>query len=104
MGRLLVHLVSLVQRKLIFDYQKIPNVDKFCFNDFESLKNKVQEIKKKNENCYAIIVEPLSASTLKKTSDEFLKNTRNLCDEENIILIYDEIYSGWCKTGDLFNF
>tara|TARA_Y100001970_G_C14250921_1_gene871805 strand:- start:3863 stop:5284 length:1422 start_codon:yes stop_codon:yes gene_type:complete len=91
-------------KEINFDYQKIPNVDEFFFNDFESLKNKVQEIKKKNEKCYAIIVEPLSASTLKKTSDEFLKKTRNLCDEENIILIYDEIYSGWCKTGDLFNF
>jgi putrescine aminotransferase len=91
-------------KEINFDYQKLPNVEKFIFNDFDSLKNKVYEIKKKKEQCYAIIVEPLSASTLKKSSDNFLKQTRKLCDEENIILIYDEIYSGWCKTGHLFNF
>ena len=34
-------------KEINFDYQKIPNVDEFFFNDFESLKNKVQEIKKK---------------------------------------------------------
>ena len=91
-------------KEINFDYQKLPNVEKFIFNDFDSLKNKVNEIKNKKEQCYAIIVEPLSASTLKKSSDNFLKQTRKLCDEENIILIYDEIYSGWCKTGHLFNF
>ena len=52
----------------------------------------------------SIIVEPFSASTLRKTSNEFLYNLRNLCDKENIILIFDEIYSGWCKTGAIFNF
>ena len=91
-------------KEINFDYQKLPNVEKFVFNDFDSLKNTVYEIKKKKEQCYAIIVEPLSASTLKKSSDNFLKQTRKLCDDENIILIYDEIYSGWCKTGNLFNF
>tara|TARA_B100000902_G_scaffold400008_1_gene474506 strand:- start:6799 stop:8220 length:1422 start_codon:yes stop_codon:yes gene_type:complete len=91
-------------KEINFDYQKLPNVERFIFNDFESLKNKVHEIKKNKEDCYAIIVEPLSASTLKKTSDNFLRQTRSLCNEENIVLIYDEIYSGWCKTGDLFNF
>ncbi len=91
-------------KEINFDYQKLSNVEKFKFNDFDSLKNKVYEIKKKKEQCYAIIIEPLSASTLKKTSDNFLKQTRKLCDEENIILIYDEIYSGWSKTGHLFNF
>ncbi len=87
-----------------FDYQKISGVDKFIFNNFESLKKKVYEIKQKNEDCYAIIIEPLSASTLRKSDNDFLTQARDLCDKENIILIYDEIYSGWCKTGHLFNF
>ena len=68
------------------------------------MNNKVYSLKKQHKECYAIIVEPLSASTLKKSEEEFLKKTRELCFKENIILIYDEIYSGWCKTGQLFNF
>lgn len=91
-------------KEINFDYQKIPYVEKFIFNDFDSLKDKVYQIRKNNEDCYAILVEPLSASTLRKSSEDFLKKTRNFCDEQNILLIYDEIYSGWCKTGNLFNF
>jgi putrescine aminotransferase len=33
-----------------------------------------------------------------------LIKTRNLCDQLNIILIFDEVYTGWGKTGYLFNF
>ena len=79
-------------------------VEKYEFNSFDSIKNKVKELKNRNENCYAIIVEPLSASTLRKSDNRFLSDVRELCDDENIILIYDEIYTGWCKTGNLFNF
>ncbi len=91
-------------KEINFEYQKINGTEKFIFNDFEDLNNKVYSLKKQHKECYAIIVEPLSASTLKKSEEEFLKKTRELCFKENIILIYDEIYSGWCKTGQLFNF
>ncbi len=91
-------------KEINFNYQKLNDVEKFKFNNFESLSKKVEEIKKQDESIYAIIIEPLSASTLKKSDNYFLKNVRKLCSDENIILIYDEIYSGWCKTGKLFNF
>ena len=79
-------------------------VMKYEYNNLESIKLSLKKIKDLNKKCYAIIVEPFSASTLRKTSNEFLYNLRNLCDKENIILIFDEIYSGWCKTGAIFNF
>ncbi len=91
-------------KEINFKYQEMNGVDKYDFNDFGSLKKKVLEIKEKNNSCYAIIVEPMSASTLRLSTEKFLKETRKLCEEEDIILIYDEIYSGWCKTGPLFNF
>ena len=91
-------------KEINFEYQSIYGTEKFSFNDFEDLNNKVYSLKKNQKECYAIIVEPLSASTLKKSENEFLKKTRELCLSENIVLIYDEIYSGWCKTGQLFNF
>ena len=69
-------------------------VEKYKFNDFEDLQIKINNLKNNGENCYAIVVEPLSASTLRLTTNEFLVKARKLCDEENILLIYDEIYSG----------
>ena len=53
-------------------------VEKYEFNSFDSIKNKVKELKNRNENCYAIIVEPLSASTLRKSDNRFLSDVRNL--------------------------
>lgn len=88
-----------------FSFQKIVNSETFKFNDFESLKKKVEQLKKNgSSNVYAIILEPFSASSLLSLSEEFLRNTRKLCDDEDIVLIFDEIYSGWAKTGNLFYF
>ena len=65
---------------------------------------KINNLKNNGENCYAIVVEPLSASTLRLTTNEFLVKARKLCDEENILLIYDEIYSVGAKLGDYLIF
>ena len=51
---------------------------------------------------YAIIIEPFNASSLQKCSKEFLIKLREICDKENIVLIFDEVYTGWAKTGELF--
>jgi putrescine aminotransferase len=47
--------------------------------------------------------EPFNASTLGMFF-EFLKKIRETCDSEGIVLIFDEVYTGWAKTGELFNF
>ena len=46
----------------------------------------------------------MNASSLLCCSEEFLREARDICDKEKIILIFDEIYTGWCKTGKLFYF
>jgi putrescine aminotransferase len=53
---------------------------------------------------YAILVEPFSASTMRHCSERFLRELRELCDDEDIVLLFDEIYTGWGKTGSLFYF
>jgi len=37
-------------------------------------------------------------------SEEFLRGLRELCTAEDIVLVFDEIYTGWGKTGSLFYF
>lgn len=88
-----------------FQFQELVKSEDFEFNNFDSLKQKVLQLKKNgNSNVYAIILEPFSASSLLSLSEKFLKNTRKLCDELDIVLIFDEVYSGWAKTGNLFYF
>ena len=89
-------------------YYKFPGflkTDKFIFNNIDSIKEKIRINKKNNKsNIYAIIIETFSASSLFSCSENFLQELRKICNEENIVLIYDEIYSGWFKTGRMFNF
>ena len=73
----------------------------FIFNNIDSLKKIDKEIKKKND-IFALIVEPYSASTTTAGEEKFLKYLRKFCNKNKIILIFDEIYTGWCKTGTTF--
>ena len=50
------------------------------------------------------MVEPFSASSLRRWSESALRELRELCTDEDIVLIFDEIYTGWGKTGSLFYF
>ena len=88
-----------------FNFQQILKTKKFIYNDLESVKQLVKDLRKNNlSNIYAIIIEPFSASSLLSCSESFLRGLRDICNKENTVLIYDEVYSGWCKTGNLFYF
>lgn len=89
-----------------FPYPKIPNTRMFKYDDIDSLKNIVAELRKDNgESAVAgIVYEPMNVSNMRISSEAFLRELRSICDKENIVLIFDEVYSGWTKTGHLFNF
>jgi len=92
--------------ELDFNFPTIPNVESFEYNNIDSVKNLVSKIRKPNgeSDIYAIVLEPFSASSLRECSMEFLKELREICNSEGIVLIFDEVYTGWAKTGELFNF
>jgi glutamate-1-semialdehyde 2,1-aminomutase len=63
------------------------------YNDIESVKNLIT--KNKNEVA-AIIIEPIAGNMgVVKASDSFIKNLRMICDEEKIVLIFDEVMTGF---------
>lgn len=63
------------------------------FNDLESVIKLVSE--NKNEIA-AIIVEPIAGNMgVVRMSDEFAKGLRQICDEEGIVLIFDEVMTGF---------
>lgn len=63
------------------------------YNDIDSVQASVQA----NENeIAAIIIEPIAANMGVVEADKtFLKQLRELCDEHNIVLIFDEVISGF---------
>lgn len=67
------------------------------FNNIESVKALV------NEKTCGIIVEPIQGEGgLYPATKEFLEGLRELCDEKDMVLIFDEIQCGMGRTGDMF--
>lgn len=67
------------------------------FNDIEAVKNKI------NNETAAIILEPLQGEGgIVPAHKKFLEDLRKLCDEQDIVLIFDEIQSGIGRTGKMF--
>jgi len=66
-------------------------------NDFESIASQVTE-----KTC-AIMLEPVQGEGgLVPATEEFLKKLRALCDEKDILLIFDEVQCGMGRTGVMF--
>ena len=56
-----------------------------------------------SENIAACIVEPIAGSTGTLVPPVgYLQRLRELCDEHNILLIFDEVITGWGRTGSAF--
>lgn len=92
--------------ELHFKFPTIPCIHAFIYNDISSLKALIEKYRKPDHesDIFAIVLEPFNASSLRECSHEFLKELRQICRKENIILIFDEVYTGWAKCGELFCF
>lgn len=68
------------------------------FNDLESVKKLIS----KDKTC-AVVVEPIQGEGGVMPGDaEFLKGLRQLCDENNALLVFDEVQTGVGRTGHLY--
>ncbi|TQI68219.1 acetylornithine/succinylornithine family transaminase [Clostridium sp. KNHs216] len=69
------------------------------YNDLESFRSQV------TEDTIAIMVEPIQGEGgVIPATPEFLKGLRSLCDEKGLLLLFDEVQTGWCRTGDVMAF
>jgi putrescine aminotransferase len=92
--------------ELSFKFPQIPNVESFEYNNINSIKEKIDKLRTQTNqsDIYGIVLEPFNASSMRNCSKEFLLELRLLCDKEKIILIFDEVYTGWGRMGYLFYF
>lgn len=67
------------------------------YNNLDSVKALI------SENTCAVILEPLQGEGGIINGDaDFLRGVRELCDQHNALMIYDEVQSGVGRTGKLF--
>lgn len=53
-----------------------------------------------NENTIAIMIEPVQGEGgVHPATPEFMKGLREFCDEKGMLLLLDEVQTGWCRTG-----
>lgn len=69
----------------------------FEYNDIESLKAAISD-----QTC-AVVIEPIQGEGGVMPADKaFLQAARELCDQHNALLVFDEVQSGVGRTGSLF--
>ncbi len=67
------------------------------FNDLESVKTQLTD-----QTC-AILLEPVQGEGgIYPATQEFLEGVREICDKNDILLIFDEIQCGMGRTGSMF--
>lgn len=75
----------------------IPGIRFAVYNDLESVKAQITE-----KTCAVILETVQGEGGIYPADPEFLKGLRELCDEQDILLILDEIQCGMGRTGAMF--
>ncbi|MFC4107612.1 aspartate aminotransferase family protein [Micromonospora zhanjiangensis] len=89
-----------------FRFPGLPNIVTYPYGDVEAVRAAVRAARTARGTCdvYAIMVEPFSASSMRSWTAQALYELQALCRAEDIVMIFDEVYTGWGKTGSLFYF
>ena len=83
--------------KLVSFNTKVNDFRFLAFGDHEILQNSV------NENTAAVIIEPIQGEGgVREVPRQCLEGLRNICNENNCLLIFDEVQCGMGRTGKLF--
>jgi acetylornithine/N-succinyldiaminopimelate aminotransferase len=97
-GRTMGSLSASAQEKLWEDFHPLtPGFKNVPYNNIEVIKNAI------DESTIAVLVEPIQGeSGIVIPSRSYLTDIRTLCDDNNLLMIVDEIQSGFGRTGKLF--
>ena len=78
----------------------LPLLEGFKYVDFDDLEGAKAAM---GPNTAGFLVEPIQGEGgIRDASEEFLKGLRALCDEHDLVLIFDEVQCGVARTGTLY--
>jgi predicted acetylornithine/succinylornithine family transaminase len=99
-GRTLATVAATGQPKYQEGFAPLPQGFNYAeFNDLASVKKAV------NEDTAAVMVEPIQGEGgIKPAELDFLRGIKEICQQENLLLIFDEVQCGMGRTGDFFAF
>ena len=75
----------------------VPGVSHVPYNNLGKLAEAV------TDRTAAVVLEPIQGEGgVHRGADDYLRGVRELCDERGVLLIVDEIQTGFCRTGRMF--
>jgi predicted acetylornithine/succinylornithine family transaminase len=97
-GRTLAALSATGQERLQKGFDPlVPGFKHVPFNDIQAIKETI------TKNTCAVLLEPIQGEGgVRIPTENYLKEVRELCNENGILLILDEIQTGMGRTGTLF--
>ncbi len=97
-GRTIATIAAGGQEKYLEGFgPKAPGFDQVPFGDLEAVKAAI------TEETAAILIEPVQGEGgLRTASNEFLRALRQICDDNGLLLVLDEVQCGVGRTGKLF--
>ena len=105
-GRTLATLSATGQLKYQKGFEPMVKGFKFCkYNDISSIKRLFEECKKKDQKISGVLIEPIQGEGGVIPGDKFFfKELREICNENNSLLILDEVQSGVGRTGKMWGY
>lgn len=97
-GRTLAALAATGNKKYLDGFgPPMPGFDQVPFNDLDAVKKAI------GPETAAILIEPvMGEGGVRVVPHNFLRALRKLCDDNGLLLVFDEIQTGVGRTGDLF--
>ena len=97
-GRTLAAITATAQPKYQEGFGPLPGGFLYAkFNDLESVKSKI------TDKTAAIMLEPIQGEGgINIASEEFINGLKKICEEQKILLIFDEVQTGIARTGKMF--
>jgi len=97
-GRTLAAVAATGNKKYLEGFgPPVEGFDQVPFGDLEAVKRAI------GKETAGIMIEPVQGEGgVRVASSAFLRALRQLCDDKDLMLIFDEVQTGFARTGDLF--
>lgn len=105
-GRTLATITATGQPKYQKNFEPLPDGFAYVpYNDIAALRAAIADTDEGNRRVAAILLEPLQGEGGVRPGDrEYFAAVRQICDENNILLVFDEVQVGMGRTGTYWGY